>query len=297
MSVVKRIKLSGVSRDNGPRLVVSEGRGLRSFPVHSHEFVELVVIYEGTGIHVVNGREVRLSAGDVFVVQGDHTHGFTELVGVGLINVMYDPADVLPGRGVLQSMPGYQALFMLEPYLRSTTEFHNCLRLDAGPLNWAVTLARRMDGELKGGRPGWTEMARALLAELVIFLSRCREERPGGDDERLYRTARIVAFMDEHLADDLDLPALAAKANMSVNTFLRVFKAATGASPMQYLNRLRIDAAKQLLAGPRKSITEIASRCGFPDSNYFTRRFRAATGVSPRDYRDVPPALGGVTVP
>lgn len=285
MSLPNRLKFPRTSTSPGPRLMVTAAQGLYSFPVHSHDFVELVIIHSGQGIHVVNGKELPMAPGDVFVVQGDQTHGFSGVKDMGLINVMYDPADVMKDRAVFQTMPGYQALFTLEPYLRSTTEFNNCLRLDAGPLNVAMTLARRLYAELTEKRPGWTAMARALFAQLVIFLSRCREEKSGSGDDRLYLTAGIVAFMEENLAEEIELPALAAKANMSINTFLRVFKTSTGASPMEYLNRLRIDKAKRLLAGTRQSVGEVAAHCGFQDSNYFTRRFRAATGMSPREFR------------
>jgi AraC-like DNA-binding protein len=72
---------------------------------------------------------------------------------------------------------------------------------------------------------------------------------------------------------------------MSECTFLRKFREATGFSPTDYLLRSRIRRAEELLARRKLSITEVAARCGFEDSNYFSRQFRRVTGVSPRAHR------------
>ena len=60
-----------------------------------------------------------------------------------------------------------------------------------------------------------------------------------------------------------------------------------GFSPTDYLIRSRIRRAEAILLGEGKtiSITDVADRCGFNDSNYFSRQFRRVVGQSPRDYR------------
>jgi len=62
------------------------------------------------------------------------------------------------------------------------------------------------------------------------------------------------------------------------------FKARTGLSPKQYLTKIRIDKAKELLAGPL-TIDQIASSVGFNDALYFSRQFKKSTGMSPSEYR------------
>lgn len=260
---------------------------LRSYPVHDHNFAELVIITEGEGIQFVNNIEYPISAGDVFVIQGEQTHGYKYLNNAFHWNVAFDTATALSGHDSLRQIPGYIALFTLEPYKRGSEPFKNRLKLDAGGLNWVSALVQRMHDEQEGKRPGWREMCRSLLAELVIFLSRKYEGIPvtQQDDARIQAIGRIISLMEERKAEELTLPFLAAKANMSVNTFLRVFKAMTGSSPVDYLIGIRIQAAKKLLQDTRMSVGEIAMECGFQDSNYFTRRFRKATVISPLGYR------------
>ena len=71
---------------------------------------------------------------------------------------------------------------------------------------------------------------------------------------------------------------------MSKRTFLRVFRAATGATPIAYLIGVRIRRAAELLRQGGVTVTEAAMRVGFEDSNYFSRQFRKVMGVTPRSY-------------
>ena len=258
---------------------------LKSHPVHRHDYVELVVVTEGGGIHVVNGVEHPIAVGDVFVIQGEQTHGFKNLRGIFLWNLAFDPAHALPSRETLMRMPGFVALFTLEPYRRANETFKNRLRLDGTSMRMAVALIKKAFDEIEERRSGWREMSRAIFTELVVFLARRYEGVSCDDDAHMHEIGRVIALMAERRNEEFTLPFLADKACMSVNTFLKVFRRMTGHSPIDYLISLRIEAAKRLLAGSRKSVGEIAGECGFIDSNYFSRCFRKNAGFSPREFR------------
>ena len=74
---------------------------------------------------------------------------------------------------------------------------------------------------------------------------------------------------------------------MSKVHFSRFFKQITGMPPVQFVLKIRIDRAKELLDFTDKSIAEIAEASGFPDQNYFARTFKKITGMSPTQYRNV----------
>ena len=78
---------------------------------------------------------------------------------------------------------------------------------------------------------------------------------------------------------------IAKLSNYSERQFLRIFKRSCGCTPTEYIRKLRIRTACRMLRSTPDSITEIASRCGYGDSNYFTRAFKAETGLNPRSYR------------
>ena len=72
---------------------------------------------------------------------------------------------------------------------------------------------------------------------------------------------------------------------MSLRNFVRRFKQATGDSPLLYLQKLRIAAAKRLLEGQHRSVQEISDAVGYKDVAFFRNLFLRHTGVSPSTYR------------
>ena len=100
------------------------------------------------------------------------------------------------------------------------------------------------------------------------------------------RAAFAVCYMHECYADSsLSLAAIAREARLSRFHFVRVFKAIYGATPVEYLTEVRLDAAARLLAETPAPISEIAVQTGFSDRTAFFRRFRRRYGVSPSGFR------------
>lgn len=94
-----------------------------------------------------------------------------------------------------------------------------------------------------------------------------------------------LKFMDDSVSIPLDVAAMARHAGVSTFHFCRIFKQATGQSPMQYFNHLKIRRACNLLAGSPLKIKEIAFQLGFEDTHYFSRFFKKIMGFSPEHYR------------
>ncbi len=99
----------------------------------------------------------------------------------------------------------------------------------------------------------------------------------------------IIALAQSTLASQLDQPLvvaeLAAQSGLSVRSFQRRFSQATGLSPQQYLQKLRMDSAEELLRNSNLPVTDISHHCGFNDSSYFCKLFRQRYEFSPGEYR------------
>jgi AraC family transcriptional regulator len=96
---------------------------------------------------------------------------------------------------------------------------------------------------------------------------------------------RISEFIDANLAADISLHALADLAALSVEHFLRSFRAATGKTPYQYVLEQRLDKAVLLLKTNAAPVSAIAPECGFKNPSHFSVRFRAHFGISPSQFR------------
>jgi quercetin dioxygenase-like cupin family protein len=96
---------------------------------HSHAFHELVVILDGQGRHAVGPETYDIAAGDVFVILGDTTHGYPRADHLSLTNILFDPHQLGIPVADLGNLPGYHALFTLEPRFRRKRKFKNRLTL------------------------------------------------------------------------------------------------------------------------------------------------------------------------
>ncbi|CAH1221261.1 HTH-type transcriptional activator Btr [Paenibacillus plantiphilus] len=93
-----------------------------------------------------------------------------------------------------------------------------------------------------------------------------------------------VQYMQSNYMENITVKQLAQLANVPYWQYSTVFRELTGKKPLNYLNELRINRSKELLAGSSFQLREIASQVGFADEYYFNRRFRQTTGLTPGQY-------------
>jgi AraC family L-rhamnose operon transcriptional activator RhaR len=94
-----------------------------------------------------------------------------------------------------------------------------------------------------------------------------------------------MQLLEDACDEEWDLARLAAATRLNPSYLARLFKAATGRSPMEYLARHRAERAANLLLATDQPVGEIGVRVGWSDPNYFSRRFKSVFGVTPTAYR------------
>jgi len=92
-------------------------------------------------------------------------------------------------------------------------------------------------------------------------------------------------YIEQHKSDDITLTQVAEALNVSTFYFCKLFKKATGLTFSEYLARVRVEKAKNLLLNPNLRISEIAYEVGFQSLTHFNRVFRRLAGRSPTEYR------------
>jgi transcriptional regulator GlxA family with amidase domain len=92
-------------------------------------------------------------------------------------------------------------------------------------------------------------------------------------------------WLHENFHKNFPLEAPARRVGMSLRNFVRRFKQATGDSPLTYIQKLRVAAAKRMLESNHRTMQEISDAVGYQDSAYFRQLFQRHTGVSPSAYR------------
>ena len=97
--------------------------------------------------------------------------------------------------------------------------------------------------------------------------------------------SEAIAYLREHIHDTVYMTDLVRHLGFSRTRLFEIFKAQTGHTPNEYLQRLRVEKAEELLRQTNKSVTEIALATGFGSGQHFSLVFRRYTGSSPAGSR------------
>jgi len=132
-------------------------------------------------------------------------------------------------------------------------------------------------------------LAQRVAAALVVETQRGRQSRfapllpepPPGDS----LIGPLLTWLARHYAEPIDLSRLAEQAHCSPRTLLRRFKASTGLTPMDYLQRLRISAAQTALRNSARSLEQVAAQVGYADRPAFAKLFKQLCGETPGAFR------------
>jgi DNA-binding GntR family transcriptional regulator/AraC-like DNA-binding protein len=99
------------------------------------------------------------------------------------------------------------------------------------------------------------------------------------------RLRRVTELVHAKIEDELTLHEMAESAGLSTTHFSRMFRKSTGESPHQFVLRLRVERAKEMLHAVEARVLDVAVVCGFKTQQHFARVFRRVCGVSPTEYR------------
>jgi AraC-like DNA-binding protein len=134
---------------------------------------------------------------------------------------------------------------------------------------------------------GYMWQVKVGFLEILDQLTRYKHLENEEDSQARQIVQASIDFIKLHVQDEsLNRDQMARHAALSPGYFSILFKKHTGISPIHYLNKIRMDRAKELLRASRISIKQVAIEVGFSDSFYFSRVFGKETGMSPRDYRN-----------
>ena len=240
----------------------------RDYPVHCHDFTELVVVYGGSGTHVGPAGKVPVGLGSFFAIEPGEAHGYEGNRDLSYVNILVGLDSLADARG--------------RRCLKDCIALSRGSRLSEYGTREALSLATRIDQEIFRKERGYELAATANFFLLVSSLA--RSAGPTGESTQA-RVRALARRIEANPSLPMSVEDMAREAQTSVRNFSREFRRITGASPIAFVNRARIEEAKALLRGTDKTVTQIAFLVGFEDSAYFSRAFRRIEGRSPSDCR------------
>ncbi len=254
--------------------------------MHSHkDFSELVIVLDGSAEHMVNDECSHITKGDVFVINQCTSHCYVNVSDLKICNIMFQPELVFSNVLDMKRLPGFQALFILEPHYARNHRF--CSQLSLGVRDYAEAehFIRHMIAVYTAKETGWRDEVHAQFLLFCLMLSRCYGKHTVHSDYDFVKLAKAAAYLEDHYCEPLTTAVLSGIAGYSERQFLRLFKSVFLTTPNLYQTRLRMNKARNLLDNEKLSIGEVAWRCGYDDHNYFSRVFKKYFGMTPKQYQ------------
>ena len=237
--------------------------------MHSHHYHNLCEIYymaSGECTYFINEDSYKISAGDVIFIPEGVVH-----------KTYYDNHE--HKRLLIECSTDYIPENAREA-LSAAIHIKNESEVTASIYNVLLQL----ESEYKNREEYTADAISALLKFLFYTLARAKNSI----DHEAKKTSmqKVAAYINQNYNSPISLSDIAAKSFVSPEHLSRSFKAEIGQGFCEYLSATRLKEAQKLLDGEEKlSISEIAYKCGFNDSNYFSDKFKKHYGISPIQYR------------
>ncbi len=251
----------------------------KRFNYHWHPELELYFVSKGTYELYTDANTCTLGAGDIFVVSPgvDHSFRCTSQNGV------YYSLGFAIKFVALDETHFFQKSFV-EPLQQGMLEFDSVVR----PLDPDYHRFREAVDQIIGIQEQKDKLiiyvAAVSICCALMQRSKPKEKTAKGFYKEHDSVQRCVGYMQKNYMRKITLEQLAELANLHPNYLCTLFNKYIGASPMTYLNKIRMQRARTLLRETELSIRQIAEQTGFNSASFFSKRFKAVMGVSPAEY-------------
>ncbi|BBH20549.1 transcription regulator [Paenibacillus baekrokdamisoli] len=265
-----------------------------SIDEHGHEFVELVYVVRGKGLHIFEGSSYAVQAGDVFIINPGETHAYFVEPGdqLEIINCLFMPSfipDALLSELEITASMDY---FYVHPFLKHDVRFNHRLNLHGQEAASVLTLLESMIREIGCGGLGHTTIIRLQMIELLVLLSRyytlMQQHRAVPSPRQLDRemtARRIYGYLERNYEKKITLQSLSLLFNSSTRQLNRLMREEYSRSVFEALHEIRMERAKHLLLETSEKVIVVATMVGYEDQSFFNRLFLRHVGCSPTQYR------------
>lgn len=249
----------------------------REEPIHTHDFIEIVYVRDGSAIHCVNGVEYELKRGDLLFINYGATHSFKPNGEVTYINLAFYP-ETIEEHVSPQNAFGILTLTAFQEILN---EDHGVITFVGAARVEIEDLLNLMLQEAEGAQM-FREKALDAYMELLI-LKIIRKVSGEIDSDDIWPD--ISRYIEENLDQDLSLSVLSRKCFYNPSYFSRIFRDRYSIPLSEYVMQKRIEKAKNLLLTTDCAINKIALMVGFSNKSFFYKMFYKFYGTTPMQCR------------
>lgn len=235
--------------------------------LHWHNYIELELVTGGSGNEILNGHSFSLSRGSLSLLRLTDFHEVNPQSALNIMKLIID--DSLLSEDLLSELTDRQTLFC------QLSEEETCT------LERLLTLCLEENNKEKINQ---RYLKHLLVCILLRVLEAMPKRKPSATvSERPVQTALLYIHM--HFRENPSLKEVAKIAHYNPSHFSTTFHKELGMTYSEYVNMLKVDYAKELLASTKLKISEVCYECGVTSHSNFLRLFHQYTGMSPLQYK------------
>ncbi len=254
---------------------------LKDVELHHHDFYELYFLMSGDVTYIIESRIYHVLPGDMLLISPRELHQLCIRPEMSAYEryVLWVDAQTL----ARLSSPGCDLAECFDP---SRSGHSNLLRFKPEDRSRIQALMEALHAESQSDGFGSVLLRESLLTQLLISINRLVGKNTAQPQETVHSNqviAKVVDYINLHYSDPLSLDLLADRFYVSKYHLSHEFNRQIGISIYRYIQKKRLQIARQLLAQGKKP-NEVYSMCGFGDYAGFYRAFKAEYGAAPRAY-------------
>lgn len=251
----------------------------KPFNSHWHPDLEIYYVEEGAYEFYIGQTVISLHNGDMCIISPGTEHSIqsksqkARFYSIGITTRLLSLDE---GHFFQTSFlePLGQGLLEFDPVVHPTDRDYNSFYV---PVEQIVQSSEQKDKVTMYG-------SAVSICCALIRRSTLKTEKPEGFSKEHDAVQQCILYMQKNYMNKITLEQLAELSNLHPNYLCALFRKYTGASPMTYLSKIRLQRARKLLRETEFNVRQVAERTGYNSASFFSKRFKAVMGVSPLEY-------------
>jgi len=261
--------------------------------MHEHNFIQINYVYSGKALHIVNDKAHEIVKGDIFIIPPRVPHSIVKKDDESAIIFEFEftPEFINQNFHDLSEAEVFIDFAYIRPFLVSKDLVKPRFNL-AGSVRPAVeNILKEVYEEYTKQRDGFELLIRAQLLHLLVLVGReFRQYLDSSETGQTYRYQKecileAIHYIESNYYENLTVDSVARRYALSPSYFRHLFKYFTSRTFTEYLTKVRISKALELLETTDQKILTICYDVGFNNVNHFNRIFKREMGISPLEYR------------
>lgn len=256
------------------------------FPVHTHNYVEVVYMCEGSTHHVINGTDLELRAGELlFISQSAKQEIYPAKESDVAVNFIILPEFFDYGLTMMETENNQLRSFVVD-CLTGAKEDTGYLHFKVADVLPVQNLVENLIWTVIRREPNKRSIMQATMGLLFLQLMNHIDRMETAETDKEQKLVMdVLSFLEEHYRDG-ELTELAKQLNYDFYWLSKEIKKQTGKTFTTLLQEKRLKQAAYLLRHTGKSIEDISLAVGYDNQSYFYRIFKEQYGMTPRKFRE-----------